>query len=107
MVQNEDKKEVAILRSIGWKIDAVIYLKLFENAIIAIFAYMLGVIFAYIYVYLFNAPILQAIFLGDANLRTDVHFTPSINISDLFLLFALFVIPFLLSITIPLWRLSI
>jgi len=107
MVQNEDKKEVAILRSIGWRIDAVIYLKLFENAIIAIFAYMLGIIFAYVYVYLLNAPILQAIFLGDANLKTDVHFLPTINISDLFLLFALFVIPFLLSIIIPLWRLSI
>ncbi len=107
MVTTKERQEIALLRSLGWKIDAIIWLKVGENGIIALFAYLFGVILAYIYVYFLDAPLLQAIFLGSDNLRTEASFTPYVNISDLLLLFALFVIPFLLAIIIPLWRLSI
>jgi len=107
MVSRDDTQEIAILRSLGWRIDEVIWLKLGENSIIAIFAYLLGVIFAYIYVFFLDAPLLQNIFLGSDNLPMQMHFYPEFMLSDLVLLFTFFVLPFLLAIIIPLWRLSI
>ncbi len=106
MITTHDTKEVAILRSCGWKIDAIIWLKIYENAIVAISAYLFGTLFAYVYVYFFKAPILQSIFLGSSNLTTNVDFIPAVDKTDLALLFGIFVIPFLFAIIIPLWKLS-
>jgi len=106
LVSSVDVKEIAILRSLGWKIDSIISLKVIENAIVAITAYIIAVIIAYLYVFALDAPILQSIFLGSDNLLTKVSFVPYISLSDLAMLFALFVIPFLLSIIIPIWYIS-
>ncbi len=106
-VVHSDAKEIAILRLSGWKISDVIWLKLSENFIIAIVSYMLGVIVAYVYVYIFNAPLIKEIFLGFNNLKNSVAFSPSIDIASLVLIFLIFVIPFMLVVLIPVWRVSI
>ena len=102
-----DAKEIAILRMSGWKINDVIYLKLSENFIISCSSYMLGIIIAYIYVYIFDAPLIKEIFLGFNNLKNSVEFSPSIDISSLVLIFLIFVVPFMLVIVIPVWRIAI
>jgi len=107
LIKTADAKEVAILKSVGWSIKEIIYFKLAENFIVAFFAYIFGVIAALIYVYVFGAPLLRNIFLGYSNLQNDATFTPAIHLADLLLLFLLFVIPFLLAIIVPLWRVAI
>jgi len=107
MIKSADAKEVAILRSVGWNIKQIIYFKLTENLIVAIFAYLFGIFIALIYVYIFNAPILKNIFLGYANLTNNATFSPAIHLSDLSLLFFIFIVPFLLAIIIPVWRVAI
>ena len=107
LITTADAKEVAILKSVGWSIKAIISFKLAENFIVAFFAYIFGVIGALIYVYIFGAPLLRNIFLGYNNLQNDAAFTPAIHLSDLVLLFLLFVPPFMLAIIIPLWRVAI
>lgn len=107
MIKNSDIKEIAILRSLGWKIGEIINFKLFESALVIITAYLVGVILAFIYIFYSNAPLLKQIFLGYSNLSLKaIEFTPHIDYADLTLLFLLFVIPFLLAIVTPLWRLS-
>jgi len=102
-----DVKEIAILRVLGWKISDVIYLKLAENFIVAIFSYLLGVIMAYMYVYTLDAPLLKEIFLGFKNLNNTSSFTPSIDISSLISIFFIFVVPFMLVIILPVWKISV
>ena len=106
-ITHADAKEIAILRVTGWKISDVIYLKLMENFLVAFVSYMLGVIMAYIYVYVFDAPLLKEIFLGFKNLNNTTAFVPNVEISSLASLFFIFVIPFMLVILIPVWRISI
>lgn len=107
ILKNSDIKEIAILRSLGWQISEIINFKLLESAIVIITAYLLGVIFAFIYVFYFGAPLLKQIFLSYANLSNSaIKFAPHIDYTTLSLLFLCFVIPFLLAILIPLWRLS-
>jgi ABC-type lipoprotein release transport system permease subunit len=107
MIKTEDAKEIAILRSLGWQIKEIIWFKILENFILVFFAYLTGVTAALIYVYYFNAPLLKYIFVGFNNLNIDASFSPSIQLSDLSLLFIFFVVPFLLAVVIPVWKLAI
>jgi len=107
IVSKMDAKEIALLRMMGWRIKEIIYLKVVENFLLISVAYMMGVIFAYLYVFIFDAPLLKDIFLGFKNLENHVsfHFYPDIEI--LSLLYLVFVIPFLISILIPLYKISV
>ncbi len=107
MIKTADAKEVAILKSLGWNIKEIIYFKLFENFILLFFAYIFAIMSALVYVYLLNAPILRDIFLGYTNLNNNAHFSPAVHLEDLVLLFLLFIIPFMLALVIPLWRVAI
>ena len=106
MIRTIDAKEAAILKSVGWNIKEIIYFKLLENFILLFFAYIFAILGALVYVYVLNAPILRDIFLGYSNLHTNVHFSPAVHIQDLVLLFLLFVIPFMLAIIVPLWKVA-
>ncbi len=102
-----EAKEISILRVSGWKISDVIWLKLSENFIIAFFSYMMGVILAYFYVFVLHAPFIKEIFLGFNNLNSSVGFSPNIDIATLVLIFFLFVVPFMLVVLVPVWRIAI
>lgn len=102
----EKRREIAILRSVGFCIKDIIALKLIQNLTVALSAYLIGCAFAYIYVFLGGAPLLRNIFLG-GELENFVEFTPTINFFALFLLFIFSVIPFLAFVIIPSWKVAI
>lgn len=103
-IKTSERKEIAILRSLGWSIEQILWMKIVQNFIIIAVAYLVGVILAYVYVFFLGAPVLQSIFLGGHNLVNNVKFPVIIESSSLILLFLFFVVPYLLSIIIPLWR---
>ena len=103
------KKEIAILRTLGYSINNIISLKLIQHIIVAIFSYFFGIILAYYYVFIFNAPILKTIFLG-SQIENNLSFTPIINISILTILTIIFiftVIPFIIAVILPSWKIAI
>ena len=107
MVSSSDKKEIGILKAVGWSIKDIIKLKISETFIIALIAFLIGVIIAYIFVYIFNAPLLSNIFLGFHNLENNVSFNPSIGFSDIVTLFIFFIIPFISAVLIPVWKIAV
>ena len=107
MIWHVDSKEIALLRMLGWRIKNIIWLKLWENFIVAFSAYVLGVITAYIFVFLFDAPLLKNIFLGYKNLSNEVTFAFALDMGVLGLIFLAFVIPLLLAVIIPVYRVAI
>ena len=107
MITHTDAKEIALLRLVGWKIDEVIWLKIGENFFIALSAFMVGVIVAYAYVFGLDAPLLKEIFLGYNNLNNSVSFIPSVDMKILGFLFLFFIIPFIIAVLIPVWKISI
>ena len=56
LAYGEKKKEIAILRSIGFSVRNIIALKFIQNIVVSFSAYLLGVAGAYIYVFVFGAP---------------------------------------------------
>ena len=106
LAYGEKKKEIAILRSIGYCVRDIIALKFIQNIVVSFSAYLLGVAGAYIYVFLSGAPFLRGIFLG-GEMANFTEFTPVIDFNMLFLLFVFSVIPFLAFVIIPSWRIAV
>jgi len=107
MISLGDKKEIGILKAVGWSIKDIIKLKIMENFIVAFMAFIIGVILSYIFVFILNAPILKNIFIGSSNMQNDFIFNAYIQIDTLITLFLFFMIPFLSAILIPVWKVAI
>ena len=107
MISSSDKKEIGILKAVGWSIKDIIKLKIIENFIVGFMAFIIGVVFAYIFVFIFNAPILRNIFIGFSNVQNDFILNANIEFSTLITLFLFFIIPFLSAVLIPVWKISI
>ena len=107
MIQSSDKKEIGILRALGWSIKDVIILKVTESFIVALGAFLLGFVLAFIYVFAFDAPVLSNIFFGSSNLSTEIFLSQNIDFSLLALLFLFYILPFMAAVLIPSWRASV
>lgn len=105
-INSADKKQIAILKALGYSIKDLIKIKFFENFVIAFCAYILGVIFAYIYIFYFDAFLLKNIFIGFSSLRNDFVVPIYVDLSSLLIIFIFFVVPFLSAVLIPTWRIS-
>jgi ABC-type lipoprotein release transport system permease subunit len=107
MVYSTERKEIGILRAIGWSIKDILKLKFYETVVVVLVSFVLGVVLAYIYVFILNAPILSQIFLGGANLPNHVEFTPHLEFGLLGSIFLFYAIPFLAAVIIPAWKVAV
>ncbi len=98
------KREIAILRSIGFAIKDIILVKFIQNFVVAISSFVLAIFLAYCFVFIFDAPLLKNVFLGQG--VENIIFTPMLDFRMLFLMFVFTVIPFLAFILIPAWKVS-
>jgi ABC-type lipoprotein release transport system permease subunit len=101
-INSVEKKQIAILRSVGFTINHIIAIKFIQNFIVSVGSYIFAVCLAYIYVFKANGLILKNIFLG-LNM-SDITFTPIIPTNILVIIFIFTVVPFLLAIIIPSWK---
>jgi len=68
---------------------------------------VLGVILAYVYVFVFDAPLLSSIFLGAENIERNLGFVPVLDFSVLSSIFLIYAVPFIASVLIPVWRVAV
>lgn len=107
MISSNDKREIGILKAVGWSIKDIIKLKIIENFIVAFMAFIIGVIFAYIFVFILQAPILKNIFIGFSNIKNDFILNQNIKVSNLITLFLFFMVSFLSAVLIPVWKIAV
>jgi len=107
MVYSSEKREIGILRALGWSIKDILKLKFFEPSVIVLLSFFNGVIIAYCYVYLLGAPLLSNLFLGSENLSNRIAFMPVIDFGLLGSIFLFFGVPFMAAVLIPVWKIAV
>ncbi len=106
-VGKEERREIAILKALGWRIGDVLRLKFLESSLIAIFAYGLGVVGAYFFVYSMQAPLLRNLFTGFSVLKPRFELIPVLDIGLLLSIFFATVPLYLAATIVPTWRSSV
>ena len=107
MVYSSERRHIGLLRALGWSINAVLRYKFTETIVLVSLSYILGVLLAYLYVFVLGAPILREIFLGGQNLHNVVGFVPVLDFSVLSSIFLIYALPFIASVLIPVWKVSV
>lgn len=100
----EERKEIGILKSIGWETSDVLLLKLWEGIVISLTAFLLGIILAYGHVFLLSAPLFAQALKGWSVLYPRFQLVPVVDAYQLSLLFFLTVVPYTIATVIPCWR---
>src|SRR5512133_17365 len=99
----EERKEIGILKSIGWETADVLLLKFWEGIVISLSAFLVGVVLAYGHVFLFSAALFEHALKGWSVIYPQFKLTPVIDAYQLTVLLFLTVLPYTAATIIPAW----
>ncbi len=100
----EERKEIGILKSIGWETSDVLLLKFWEGTVISLTAFLLGVVLAYGHVFFLSAPLFAQALKGWSVIYPRFQLVPVVDAYQLAVLFFLTVVPYTTATVIPCWR---
>lgn len=100
----EEKREIGILKAIGWETRDVVAVRLTEGALISGLAFVLGLIGAWLHVFFFSAGLFAPVLTGWATLYPRFALSPSVDALEVFTLAMLTVVPYMAAILVPVWK---
>jgi len=103
----EERREIGILKALGWDTGDVLLLKFWEGSVIALTAFLLGITAALLHVFWFGAPLLAMVVKGWSVLFPQFQLVPYIDLQQLFILAFMTIVPYLVSTVIPCWRAAV
>lgn len=98
-ISSEERREIAILKALGWEISDIMKAKMIENFILSVFAFFVGFALAIFFVYVLQAPFLREIFVGFGALKINFNLTFTFDFEIFSLLFLLSV-PFYIAFSL-------
>ena len=104
---SEEKKEIAVLKAIGWSIRDILKEKFLESFLIATMSYFLGISLALVYVFGLQAPLLSNLFTGSSFIHPPLTLSYAVPFSTYLLVFLISVPFYLASVIIPAWRVAV
>ncbi len=102
----EEKREIGILKIIGWETADILAVRFWESALVSTLAFIIGCTAAYIHVAFFDATLLKPVMVGWSVIHPPFKLLPSVTVADLMLIFSFSVMPYLGATVIPAWRCS-
>ncbi|MBK8596456.1 MAG: FtsX-like permease family protein [Holophagales bacterium] len=103
----DERREIGILKAIGWDTRDVLTMKLWEGGLISGAAFSLGTLGAFVHVFHFEAALIVPVLKGWSVLYPRFVLTPSVDAVSLLTLGLLTVFPFTLATLVPAWRAAI
>jgi ABC-type lipoprotein release transport system permease subunit len=99
-----ERREIGVLKAIGWCTSDVLIARLWENTVIAFYGAVAGILAAYGYVFFTRAPGLAEVLLGWSTIYPALRLAPAVDSGQVLVLVCLVVIPFVAASLVPAWR---
>jgi len=103
-LSQEERKEIGILKAIGWETSDVILMKFWEGMIVSLSSFLLGILLAYAHVFFTSSMLFEPVLKGWAVLYPQFKVVPFVDASQVVSLFFLTVVPYTVATIIPSWR---
>jgi ABC-type lipoprotein release transport system permease subunit len=100
----DEKKEIAILKAVGWSNSDVLWSKLYESLLVGAVATGIGLLLAYVWVFPLGAPGLRASIAGWSVLYPEGALTPEVDFAQLLAITSAVLGPFVALSIVPAWR---
>jgi ABC-type lipoprotein release transport system permease subunit len=102
----EERREIGILKAIGWETSDVLAVKLFEGGVVSFSAFALGWLGAWAHLYIGGAPLFEPVLRGWSTLSPTRQLDPVVSGVEVLTLFVLTVVPYTVATVVPAWRAS-
>ncbi len=106
-ISAEEKREIGILKAVGWDTSDVLVLKFWEGLALSLGSLLLGLILAYVHVFHLGSPLLSPMLRGWSVLFPDLRPVPHVAPEQLLVVALLTVVPYVASTVIPAWKAAI
>ncbi len=103
----EEKREIGVLKAIGWETSDILGIKFWEGLVISVTAFLLGVIAAWFHVFVLGAPALTPLLKGWSVLFPEFRLTAVIDYYQLLVLAVLSIVPYLVCTLVPSWKAAV
>jgi ABC-type lipoprotein release transport system permease subunit len=103
-LSGEEKREIGILKGIGWETSDILVMKFWEGTVISLSSFFAGILLAYLHVFLASSALFEPILKGWSVLYPEFKLTPFIDFYQMATLFFLTVIPYTVTTIVPSWR---
>jgi ABC-type lipoprotein release transport system permease subunit len=100
----EEKKEIGILKAIGWETGDVLQMKFWEGLAVSLCSFLMGILLAYGHIFLSSASLFKPALMGWSTLYPSFRLVPFIDAYQVAILFFFTVLPYTVATIIPSWR---
>lgn len=97
----EEKREIGILKAIGWETSEVLSMKMLEGLTVSLSAFLLGVLLAYTHAFPLSSVVFEPAMREWSVLYPDFSLTPVLRGNDLAALLLFTVAPYTLATLVP------
>jgi cell division protein FtsX len=102
----EERKEIGILKAVGWESSDVLLMKFWEGLVISLVAFLLGTTLGYMHVFFGSSLLFVPVLKGWSTLYPQFRLVPFVNFGHLAAIFFLTVVPYTVTTIIPSWRVA-
>jgi len=100
----DERREIAVLKAVGWSTSDVLWAKLFESLLVGASATALGLLLGYAWIFWLGAPGLRPALVGWSVLYPRAALTPAVDVAQLLGISLAVLGPFALLSIVPAWR---
>jgi ABC-type lipoprotein release transport system permease subunit len=100
----EERREIGILKAVGWDSGDVLTMKLWEGVLLSATAFLAGYGLAWLHVFYWGAPLFEPVLKGWSVLYPRFTVAPDVDSAQIATLFFLTVLPYVAATLVPVWR---
>ena len=103
----EERREIGILKAVGWETGDILRMKLWEGLLLSLTAFLLGFVAAWLHVFYGGAALFEPVLKGWAVLYPRFTLLPVVDGVQVMSLLFFTVFPYTAAVLVPIWRAAV